>query len=96
MNENQIPVIQKDAQIQLTFGTTFIKRMQEVMLSLVIDKTEEEMDLFAKELDEKKDSYSEEWMNHYMTMMIFLSSVDNAAQEQGFVDYIDAPSPQDS
>lgn len=99
MSENQVPVIQSDAQIQLTVGTPYIKRLQELMFYLVIDKTEDQLDAFSKELENGTGTFSEDWMTHYFTVMVFLTTVDSAAQEQGFIKNMnesDLPNPQDN
>lgn len=99
MSETQVPVIQSDAQIQLTVGTPYIKRLQELMFYLVIDKTEAELDAFSKELDSGTTTFSEDWMKHYFTVMVFLTTVDNAAKEQGFIRNMnesDLSNPQDN
>lgn len=89
MSETQVPVIQHDALVKITVGTAFIKRMQELMFYLVIDKTEEEIDNFTKEANEGKTTFSENWMTHYFTVMMFLTTIDEAAKEQGFVKNMD-------
>lgn len=99
MSETQVPVIQNNALVQITVGTSFIKRMQELMFYIVIDKTEAEIDALTAELNEGKTTFSEDWMTHYFTVMMFLTSVDNAAKEQGFVKHVDESeiaNPQDN
>lgn len=99
MSETKVPVIQSDAQIQLTVGTPYIKRLQELMFYLVIDRSEDDLDKFSKELDSGTTSFSEDWMTHYFTVMVFLTTVDAAAKEQGFVTDVndtDLANPQDN
>lgn len=86
MSESKIPVIRKDAQIQMTFGVSFIQRLQNVAVYLTAERSEEELDSFSAELSEKKTEYEESWKNQYMTIMTLLTAIDKAAVDQGFVD----------
>lgn len=98
MSENKLPVIRQDAQISMIVGTNFIKRLQELSMNMIVDKTEKELDDFQKELNENKTEFEDQWKNNYFTVSILLSSIEKAAEEQGFIDMVDADetSPQDS
>jgi hypothetical protein len=99
MSETTVPVIRKDAQVQITIGTNFIKQLQDASLFMLLSKTETEIDDFQKELNEGKLEFEQPWKTHYITMMSLLRGIDIAAEEQGFVDQVpqdQAPSQLDS
>ena len=84
----QIPLIKKEAQIQITVATPFIERVQKLLMFLMLDKSEEQTTKLIEEINNGKTEFSEDWMNHYFTTMMFLHTIDKAAQEQGFVEFI--------
>jgi hypothetical protein len=88
MSETTVPVIRKDAQVQITMGTNFIKQLQDISIFMLISKSETEIDQFQKELDEGKFEFEEAWKTHYITIMSLLRGIDIAAEEQGFVDQV--------
>jgi hypothetical protein len=88
MSETKVPVIRKDAQVQITLGTSFIKQLQDLSLFLIMSKSEAEIDEFQRELGEKNIEFEEAWKTHYITMMYLLRGIDQAAEEQGFVDQV--------
>lgn len=98
MSDNKIPVIRQDAQINLVVGTNYIKKLQELSMNMIIDRTEDELDSFQKELNENKTEFEEQWKNNYFTVSVLISSIEKAAEEQGFIDMVDAEdvSPQDN
>lgn len=88
MSETTVPVIRKDAQVQITLGTNFIKQLQETSLFMLLSQTETEIDNFQKELNEGKQEFEEPWKTHYITIMSLLRGIDIAAEEQGFVNQV--------
>jgi uncharacterized protein involved in high-affinity Fe2+ transport len=86
MSESKIPVIRKDALVQLSMATGFIQRLQQLSVFMISEKSESEIENFIKLLNEGKTDFDEPWMNNYLTMVLLLRAIDDAALKQGFVD----------
>lgn len=86
MTESKIPVIRKDALVQISVATGFIQRLQQLSVSLVSDRSQEEIDGFVELLNQGQVEFDEPWMNNYFTTILLLRAIDDAAVKQGFVD----------
>lgn len=86
---NQVPVIRQDAQIPITVGTAIVKRLQELAISFLADKSEADLDKLEAEAKSGKTTFDEPWMNHYWTAMLLLKGIESSAAENGLIDNMD-------
>jgi hypothetical protein len=86
----KVPVIRQDAQIPVVVGTGIIKRLQELAMSIIVEKTEEDIDRLESQLKQNITTFDEPWMNNYYTVMLLLNGIETKAIELGLVDNLDA------
>lgn len=80
---NNVKMIKSDAIVTIEIGTGFLQKIQKIFLYLAKDITSEQLALY-KELSEKKEPFTEEWMDHLMTITILLKEIEDKAVEQGW------------
>lgn len=80
---NNVKMIKSDAIVTIEIGTGFLQKIQKIFLYLAKDITPEQLALY-KELSEKKEPFTEEWMDHLMTITILLKEIEDKAVEQGW------------
>ena len=91
-----IPVLRKDALVPLQLGTGYIKRLYELSMFIIADKSSEQMDALHAALKQGAEAVDQEpWMKHYMTVMSLLQAAEENAITHNLVDYKD-PSELDS
>lgn len=91
-----IPVLRKDALVPVELGTGFIKRLYELSMFIIADKTPEQIDALHAALKQGPEAVDQElWMKHYMTVMSLLQAAEETAIAKNLVDYKD-PSELDS
>lgn len=93
-----VPMIKKDAQISITIGTGFMKKIQSLFLTLVTERTEEEMESYKKYV-ESNEEFPETWMENIHTLLILLQQLEQSAIDNNQtyeVDVDDAISQQES
>jgi hypothetical protein len=78
-----IKLLKKDAIIPVQIGAGFIQKLQSMLMSLVDERTEQELEIFKK-LAENGQELSEPWMEHVQLLMILLNEIDKAAEANGF------------
>lgn len=87
---NKLPVIRQDAQIPIVVGTAIVKRLQELAMSIISNKSEADIDSLQALLDKNITEFDEPWMNEYYTVMLLLNGIERKAVELGLVDNLDA------
>lgn len=93
-NPSGIPVLRKDSMVPIELGTGYIKRLYELSMFLIADKTSEQLD--ALETAMKEDTTDNElWMKHYVTVVSLIKGVEESAIAKNLVDY-KQPSELDS
>jgi hypothetical protein len=75
-----VKMIKADAQIAVTFGVSFIKKLQSLLLYLSEERSIEELNQF-KELAEKQEEFPEAWMDHLQTMIILVREIESTAEK---------------
>jgi hypothetical protein len=80
---SNIKMIKKDASIQITIGSGFMQKIQAIILSMVSERTDEELEEFQRQAIAKEE-LSVEWMEHLSTMMLLMNEIEIKAEEQGF------------
>lgn len=78
-----IKMIKKDASIQITIGSGFMQKIQAIVVSMVSERTDEELLEFQRQAVAKEE-LSIEWMEHLSTMMLLMNEIEVKAEEQGF------------
>jgi hypothetical protein len=79
-----IKMIKKDAQISITVGTPFISQIQGILLSLLADKSEEDissMKEFIPSVKNEDGEFPEEWMRHVYTITSLLNEIEATAEK---------------
>jgi hypothetical protein len=76
-------MIKKDANIQISFGSAFIQKVQAIIVHMVGERTDEELAEFQR-LAVAKEELTLEWMEHLSTMMLLMNEIETKAEEQGF------------
>jgi hypothetical protein len=76
-------MIKKDANIQISFGSAFIQKVQAIIVHIVGERTDEELAEFQR-LAVAKEELTLEWMEHLSTMMLLMNEIETKAEEQGF------------
>ena len=80
----KIKVINKDAQISITVGTAFIAQMQGLLLSLLSDKSEEDIASFKESLEllnNEDEEFPEDWMRHVHLITSLLKDIEEIAEQ---------------
>lgn len=75
-------LIKKDAKIPISLGVGFILRLQQLMVSLLIDRSKEEIQELNRLIDENKIP-EDTWMFHYATIGILVSAIEQSAINSG-------------
>lgn len=82
METEKITFIKKNAVIPINIGASFISRLQQAMIFLTEDKTDEEVELFKKSLETR--SPLEGWMLHTETLALLIKEIEDSALNGGF------------
>lgn len=88
MEKEKLTLIKKDAQIPLIVGTGFLSRLQQVLLSLLEDKTEEELQILTNHIQENSVPV-DTWMYHFETISLLIREIEAKAFEKGLVEEVD-------
>lgn len=79
-----VKVIKQDALVNIKVGTGFIQKLQNLLMYIAQDLSEEQLEVY-KNLTEKKEEYTEDWMNHLYTVSILLKEIEDQAEIQNFI-----------
>lgn len=89
MEQNQlVKTIKKDAIITIKFGAGMIQLIQQSIMILTKDRTEEEIEKFRKEVANYNSNgtmLSEEWMNILLTLTILIKELEREAEKQNMI-----------
>lgn len=83
-----LKMIKSDAQVNITFGTNFIGKLQSLLLYLTEDRSVEELKMITEHI-QKNEELPEQWMEHIQTIVTLLREIENAAVQQNQVNDID-------
>lgn len=84
---NKIPVFKKDAIIQLKFTPDFYQRLVILLQSVTKDKTQEEFQEAAKQIESKQ--IKDEWVLNYETLLYIVKGSEEYAQQNDLTEYKD-------
>lgn len=85
-NSSGIPVLKKDAMVPIELGTGYIKRLYELSMFLIADKTPEQLGALNNAVQQDT-ADSELWMKHYVTVVSLLKGIEESAVSKNLVDY---------
>jgi hypothetical protein len=82
----QVEMIRPDAVIDLQVSATYLTRLHELLTWLITSQDAE----VVKQANERisKNEELEEWDEHYATLLSLVSSIEEAAREQGKTEMI--------
>lgn len=76
-----VKMIKPDAIVSIEIGAIFMQKIQKLLLYLVNDISQEKLQKY-KELIEKNETFTEDWMEHITTISILLKEIETKAIEQ--------------
>jgi hypothetical protein len=82
----QIEIIQPDSLIDLKISSAFLTRLHELLAWMITSQNAE----IVKQANERisKGEELEEWDEHYTTLLVLVSSIEDAAKEQGKTEFV--------
>jgi len=83
-NMSAVKMIKSDAIIDIKISTGFMQKLQQMLMFIIKDLTEEDLKLY-KELAETKQAFTEDWMEPLTALSVLLKELELKAEEQGFV-----------
>lgn len=92
-----VKMIKSDAIMDIKISTGFMQKLQQVLMYIIKDLTEEDLKLY-KELAETKQPFTEEWMESLTVISVLLKELEVKAEEQGHTydgDVPDAPTTEE-
>lgn len=87
---SKITLLKNDAIVKIEIGAGFAQRLQKIFLYLANGLSAEQIALY-KQLADKNESFTEEWMEHITTLTVLLKEIETKAIEQGLTFEQDAP-----
>jgi hypothetical protein len=78
---SKIKMIKKDAVVNVKIGTGFLKKIQEALLEISSNHTEEEVKAFGA-IVESKGELTEPWMETVYTLSLLIRAIEEQAIEQ--------------
>jgi len=87
-SEQLFDIITKEALVSVKMSAGYYRRIQEATASFVKGKTPEQINEAHEQI--RKQTYTDEWVKHYETMLILCKEFENMAKEQGFVKKVTA------
>jgi len=92
--ENQTPklkYIKRDAAIDIKVGTQLLLKLQQMMVFLLLDKSEEELKDFEAKAPtlQQEDLQEDSWQYHFLTLRDLVFHLEAQAEAQGFVQEMD-------
>ncbi len=79
----KVEVIMPSAIVDIKMSTGYYQKIQAVVGFLVQGKTNEEMQNAHSQI--KEQNITEDWINHYETILILCREFETKASEQGFI-----------
>lgn len=84
MEQSKIEIIKKDAILEIKFKPEFYQRLVIVLQSIIKDKTPQELEKAAKEIEAKQ--ITEEWILNYETMLYIVKGSEEYAQRNNLTE----------
>ena len=82
---DKVKMIRKDAVIKIDVGTTFIERLNLLLLHLTKDISQDQLEKYKEESSKYSETkkFSEPWMEAFFTVSILLIDIQKQAEKQG-------------
>lgn len=80
---SQVEIIMPSAIVEIKMSTGYYQKIQAIVGFLVIGKTNEQMQDAHTQI--KEQAITEDWVNHYETILILCREFETKAKEQGFI-----------
>jgi hypothetical protein len=87
MEENKIKVIKPDAVIVIKFDRDFYQRLTFVLRQIIEDKTPEQMQEAAKQMNEN--NITDLWVANYQTMLFLLKGSEDYCEQNNLTEMKD-------
>lgn len=81
---SKIQMLKKDAVVDIKIGTGFLKKLQEALIEVSSNHTEEEVNQFRQLVDSKSE-LTEPWMETVLTIITLVKAIEEEAIKQGLV-----------
>lgn len=85
---DKITLIKKDAQIPIIIGTGFLSRLQQALLFLVDNKSNEELDTLTEHI-KNENIPIDTWMYHFETISLIIREIETNAIKKGLTEEMD-------
>lgn len=79
-----VKTIKKDAQIPVVIGAGFFQKLQQLLFSILENKSEEELNQYSEHVT-KNEEFSEPWMDNLHTIVILLREIEMSAEKHQMV-----------
>lgn len=80
---SQVEIIMPSAIVEIKMSTGYYQKIQAIVGFLVTGKTNEQMQNAHTQV--KEQAITEDWVNHYETILILCREFETRAKEQGFI-----------
>lgn len=87
---DKIKVIEPTAVVDISIGTEYYKRIQDLVMFLLKDVSDEDLKDALQQINNS--NITTEWVKHYETLLIFASSYENKILDAGFFKEVDLDS----
>lgn len=80
----KVKVINKDAQLSITIGTSFISDLQGMLLAFLSERSEEDIVSFKEAMSAYRENgtdFPEDWMKHLHVITSLLGEIEQAAEK---------------
>jgi hypothetical protein len=78
-----IQMLKKDAQINITVSTGYLQKIQQMLIFLVGQRTEQEMETLKDLITSNATELPEEWMEHIALLSSLITTIEQQAISQG-------------
>jgi hypothetical protein len=94
---NKVTLLKKDALVSIKIGTGFLKKLQDALMDVSANRSEEELKELENLIKEKKE-LTESWMDTVFTLSLLIRSIEEEALNQGltYEEDVDNLTPQES
>lgn len=89
----KMTLIKKDALIELKVGTSFVSRLQKLMIGILADKTPEEIQKYNELCNQNTLEFPESWMEDLTTVNALLMTIEQEAKKSGQTYEVDVNDP---
>ena len=85
-DDEKVEILKDDAIVELKFSTGFYKRVQMILYATIDGKSSKDLKSAMKQI--KDQTYEEDWVYHYETLVILCKEVEKRGKEQGQMEEI--------